>query len=366
MSSQQQDLEKIVRERFAVKEQFALPDGELEFQVEYGGSSKESFLALKSEVEPLGFRPVLSGSRDEAVLTLRKAEHPQPRLPRLPVFLVFFTLAMVVVFGLLQVEVYGQLLPGLSPYLVFFGFCVPVALAMGAHEFAQRRAGKKGGGHASSYLIPGIPYVTSFLPSLGFVSSQREPALNRDRLFDTVVAGPLAILAISVVIYAIGDLTAVQSAIPFAGSSLANSTVTINPNLIQVLLQSVLPRTAAPGYLLMSPLADGATVGFILAFMAFLPMATYDGGLLSNIALGGRASKAASYLSVLVLLVFDTPNYWALAIVVLLLAGRPFQLKLSDEISLLSRSRRWVFVLTIVLAFLCIPIPQNLATFLLP
>lgn len=364
--SSQQDIEGMVRKRFTVKEVFALPEGELEFQVDYGRTSKESFLALKSELEPLGYGPILSGEEDGAVLTLKKLEPPEARLPRLPVFLVFFTLASVVIFGILQVQVYGVLIPGMSPYLVFFGFCLPVTLAMGAHEVCQRYAGRGGGGHASSYLIPGIPYITSFLPALGFVSVQREPALNRDKLFDTVVAGPLAILVISVLLYAVGDLTAVQSSIPFVGSSAVNNTVTINPNLIQVSLQSLLPRTAAPGYLLMSPLADGATVGFILAFMAFLPMATYDGGLLSNIAWGARSSKVASYLSVLVLLVFDTPNYWALAVVVLLIAGRPFQLKLSDEISPLSRRRRWVFLLTLVIAFLCLPIPQNLATFPLP
>jgi hypothetical protein len=109
-------------------------------------------------------------------------------------------------------------------------------------------------------------------------------------------------------------------------------------------------------------------VGFILAFIGLLPMTIYDGGLLSCIAWGERAARVTTYLSVLLLLLIDMnyATYWAVAIVALLLAGRPVRLKLLDEVSALSSSRRWVFIGSLVLAFLCLPVPHSLATFPLP
>jgi hypothetical protein len=309
------------------------------------------------------------------VLVVRKIQPSDRRRSRVPVLLALFTLASVVVFSLIQEIVYGELLPRLPGYIVIIGYCGSVAAVMAIHDFAQRySARKRGGFQAVSYLIPGIPFITSFLPSLGFAASQREPALNRDRLFDTVVVGPVAILILAVLFYAVGDLTRTQSAITLvaARAQLANSALTINtinPNALQIALDSALTTwlpSIAPGYVAISPLADGATVGFLLAFIGFLPMATYDGGFLSSLAWGSRAAKASSYLSVLALLAIDTPNYWALAIIALLLAGRPFQIKVSDDVSPLSVSRQWVLIGTLVLVFLCLPIPQNLATFQLP
>jgi uncharacterized membrane protein (DUF485 family) len=369
LSAQQSDLEQTVRKSFVVKDSFVLPGGEFEYQVTYDEGTKGKFVGLSHELEAKGYRAELTGAQDEPVLVLRKAEPSARPPPRLPALLALLTLVSIVVFSLLQRVVYEQLAPSIGGYQVFFGFGVAVAVMLGAHEVAQRYVAKaRHGGHANSYLLPGIPFLPPFIPSLGFAASQTEPALNRDRLFDTVVAGPLAILGLAIVFYILGDVTAVQSSITFQASRLANSTVSINPSVIQMAIDSalgpVLPKVAQ-GYLLLSPVSDGATVGFVLAFVGLLPMASFDGGLLSTSALGSRAARAATYLSVLALLVLDTPTYWALAVVVLLIAGRPFKLKLLDDVSRLSSSRKWAYVGLLVLAFLCLPFPHNLGTYAL-
>jgi hypothetical protein len=363
-------VEQEVRSRFSVKQFFALPDGELEFQVAHDGDTKRKFAELTSAVAPVGYAPLLQGSKDECVLLLRKADATPRRQSRLPVLFALFTSVTLVVFALLQQQVYVQLVPALSPYAVFFEFSVTIAVMLGAHELVQRYMGaRKSAGHASSYLIPSIPFLPPFLPSLGFASTQHEPALNRDSLFDTVIMGPLVVLGLAIVLYILGDVTATQSAALVPGSQLANSTVSINSNAIQMgidsLLRPILPA-AAPGNVWVSPIADGATVGFILVFIGLLPMAFYDGGFLSSLVLPAKAAKLASYLSVLALLVLDTPTYWALAVVVLLLAGRPFEIRLRDEVSGLSATRKWVFLGALVLAFLCLPFPHNLGTLPLP
>ncbi|MDG6985254.1 MAG: hypothetical protein JRM73_00720 [Nitrososphaerota archaeon] len=370
MSGQPSEVELVVGRHFSVKQSFVLPGGELEFQVGYGPAAKQDFIALKKALSPLGYRPELTGSPEECVLTLRKAEAAKGKLSRLPVLVALFTAAAVVVSALLQQQIYQALVPSWPPYVTFFGFAVTVGAILGAHELGQRlMARSRDAGRASSYVIPGLPFIPPYLPSMGFVASQREPALNRDSLFDTIIAGPIAVLALALVLFAVGDVTAVQSAVTFASSGLNGTTVTINPNAIQMAFGTLLgpfTHSVANGYVSVSPIEDGSVIGFILVFITLLPMASYDGGLLASAAWGQRTAKVASYLSILVLLVLDTWTYWPIAIVALILVGRPNQLKLQDDVSPLSKSRRWVLVGAIVLAFLCLPIPQNLATLPLP
>ena len=265
-----------------------------------------------------------------------------------------------------------QLIPGVPTYLIFLGFGATVGVLIGVHEIAQRFAARKGqAGSSRSFVIPGVPLLTPFLPSLGFVNSQRDPAVNKDKLFDVVIAGPIAIFVFSIVLYIVGILSSVTSTVAFQSTNLANTTVSINPNAIQTGLDFLLGPVvhgAPAGYVQVSPIADGAAFGFILVFIGLLPMALFDGGLLANAAWGERAARATTYLSVLLLLVIDMDyaTYWAVAIVALLLAGRPVRLKLLDEVSELSASRQWVFVGCLVLACLCLPVPHSIATFPLP
>lgn len=371
MSGQSSDAEQLVRRLFTVKEFFALPDGEMEFQVAYDDASKQRFAELKAQVAPLGFRPEMTGSPEECALTLRKSEAVAKKLSRLPVFVALFTIAALVVSALLQQQgVYQVLLPSSPYYVTLLAFGATVAAILGAHELGQRlMARARDAGRASSYLIPGIPFIPPFLPSLGFATSQREPALNRDNLFDAVVAGPLAMLGVAVLLFAVGDITTVQSAVTYASTNLNSTTVIINPNAIQLALGGLLSPYVHPiasGYIGVSPIEDGSIIGFILVFLALLPMASYDGGFLATMAWGQRAAKVASYLSILALLVLDTWTYWTIAVIVLLMVGRPVQLKLQDEVSPLSPSRQWILAGAIVLAFLCLPIPNNIATLPLP
>ncbi len=362
--------EQLVRSIFEVKQHFVLPDGELEFEVAYDASTGSKFADFKAKAAALGYRPELSGSADECVLTVRKAGQSPMALSRVPALLLFFTLAALVFSALLQQEVYRELVPNLSPYASFLAYGGTIAAILGAHELGQRLVARtRDAGHASSYLIPGIPILPPFTPSWGFASSQRDPALNRNSLFDTVVAGLLAMLGLTVLLFAFGTVTSVQSAVPFAQTNLANTTVTVNPSLIQIGVYSMLSpfvQTVSPGYVAVSPIADGATVGFILVFLCSLPLAFYDGGFLANVALSPRGARAAAYLSILALLAIDTPDYWGVALLALVLVGRPYHPRLLDDVSPLSRSRRWMFACVVVVAFLCLPIPHALGPFRLP
>jgi membrane-associated protease RseP (regulator of RpoE activity) len=244
-----------------------------------------------------------------------------------------------------------------------------VVAILAVHEAAHRAMSRRSGtAPPTPFVIPGVPLVTSFLPSLGIISQQREPAVNRNRFFDYMVAGPLAALGLTLALYVAGELTSAASTLQAQGCQMVNGYITacqVNPSVFQVAVDWAVSgfAPAATAASRLSPLADAASVGFLLTFVGLLPLAFFDGGFIASAVLEDRFGRLATYLGVLALILFDTPNYWALAIVVLLMAGRPVSVQTYDEVSPISRSRRILFVALIAVALLSLPFPQNLGTF---
>lgn len=369
MSGLPAEVEELVRRSFEVKDRFALPEGEEEYAVIYGPESKERFVELIRALDATGFTPRLSGTKDECVLTIKKRAPVVTSRSRIPIVLALLTLGALVGAALLEWAEVGSLVPSAPGFQVAaeYGGCVVALLGLreAGHRYAARRQKSRPN---SSFLLPGIPGVTAILPSLGFLSLQRNPAVNRDRYFDLMIVGPLLILAGAIVLEAAKGLTAYSSMVQLAGCQSVNSLVSVcplNPSVFQAAIDSLtgaLASSSAQAPLVLSPVGDAAAVGFLLFSVGILPMALFDGGHLSTAAWGSRAARVGTYLSVLLLVVLDTPFYWGVAIVVLLLAGRPVQVQLLDEVSQLSRNKRLLYALAIVIALMCIPIPQNLAT----
>lgn len=359
----------LVRARFKVLDYFELPEGESEYEVAYGPDSKGAFEQLTEELRPAGLSPQLAGTKEECTLYIRKKVPVPPSRTRAPVILVLLTFAAIAVFGILEILIYGKFGPGMPSYVVFTAYAAGVLVVLGAHEVGHRYvASKRRATPPTTFMIPGIPDVPPYLPAVGLATSHRGASLNRDTLFDVMIAGPLAALLATVILYGCAEFTSLQSAIPLAGNTVVTPYLALgvsNPSILQYALDLMFsPFTAnvAPGFLKLSPLLDGASAGFLLSFVSLLPMSSFDGGFVSLAAWGGRASRAATYLSVLVLITFDTPNYWIIAIIVLLLAGRPVNVRLMDEVTDSSRNRKILAVVMVIVAFLCVPIPQNIAT----
>ncbi len=369
------DLDASVRSKFTVKDSFQLPDGEMEFSVVYDLDSKTKFVELCRELAASGFTPRLVGSEGDALLFVRKAQTVGKRGSRIPVVLNLLTVGSIVVFGLFLGVIYQQYSPSIPESVVILVYGGAVIAVVAVHEFGHVYVSRrKGEAPPAPYLLPGIPGVTAALPTLGIISRQRGPAVNRDRFFDVILAGPLLGLAFALALYVLGALLSVQSAVPLQSCQHGNGTATLCPSIIQLSLDVVvgplLPHVA-PGYSALSPLMDGATVGLILTFVGLLPITSFDGGHLSSLAWGPRASRIASYLSVILLMSVDLntygfpPPYWALAFVVLLFMSlsRDSEPQLLDEISRISETRKWLYLGALALALLCMPLPQTIAGF---
>jgi len=364
------DLESIVKKDFTLMDTFLLPDGEAEYKTQYDEKSKKSFERLHATLRPVGYLPQLTGSREEPILRVRRAPNEKVS-SRTPVVLSLLTLAAIISYGWLQYLVYGQLIPRGFPLLMGIGYVVSLIAILGLHEFAHRGASKRGNARSPvPYFLPGIPVFTA-LPSFGTVLVHREPPVNRDALFVTGFLGPLIALVASLALYAFGIVTAASVSIAQIQSGLAAlpniQLTTPNPSFLEVFVASLLglfglgtPNVS--GYQLISPIAAAADTGLILTFFNLLPATQLDGGQLCESVLGFRGLRVTTYLSILSLLVLDTPNYWVMAVIVLVIAGRPSRIQTLDEISEISRSKKIVFVLALVLGIACIPIPGNIAT----
>lgn len=361
MSEAAPDFDPLVRKRFKVNDTFQLPDGEVEYKVGYGKDSKKDFRTLFSELRSIGWSPWLVGSEEDCSLVVRKRQPPPASASKIPAVMAVFAAASVVVFGLLEILIYAEFAPVIPWYAVLVSYCGCVLAILAAHEFGHRYVAERRGSAAlAPYMIPGIPVVTAFLPSLGIISTQREPAVNRDDLFDVAIAGPLAALGVALVLYVLSSFAVVQSSMPLSQTQVVNS------GLLQAAMDYVLSplvRQPAPGYFMLSPVSDAAVIGFTLTFITLLPMSFFDGGYLASTTLGERGLRVATYLSVIALVVLDTPTYWALAIFSLLIASRQQRPLLLDEVSRPARTKRFILVLVIIVAFLCLPVPQNFATF---
>ncbi len=374
LSAQAVDPEAIVRSKFTVNDSFLLPDDEMEFSVQYAPDSKDRFVDLCKQLGRAGFTPKLVGTDKDTHLFVRKSPAQGGAVAgrkrsSIPIILGLLAVGSIVVFGVLLGGIYQQYGPSLSETSVVFLYVIAVIGVLVAHEmghiYMARRSGESS---PAPFAIPGIPGITAALPALGIVSRQREPAVNRDRFFDVIIAGPLFGLAVAMALYVAGGVFSIQSAIPLQGCATVNGTQVLCPSIVQVGLDAVagpFGPSIAPGYSALSPLADGATVGLILTFVTLLPMVAFDGGHLSSLAWGEGPQRAMSYLCIILLFLIDAPNYWALAAVVYLLTfmSRSSEVDVLDEVSALSGRRKWIYLGALVVALLCIPLPQSFAGF---
>src|SRR5712691_6600092 len=151
------------------------------------------------------------------------------------------------------------------------------------------------------------------------------------------------------------------------GAALPNIQLTTpNPSILESLIVSVTNVIGggpplASGSQLISPIAAAADTGLILTFFNLLPATQLDGGQLCESILGYRGLRITTYLSIVALLVLDTPNYWITAVIVLVIAGRPTRLSTLDEVSEASKAKKILFAVALLLALASVPIPRNIA-----
>jgi membrane-associated protease RseP (regulator of RpoE activity) len=212
------------------------------------------------------------------------------------------------------------------------------------------------------YFIPGIP-VFGFIPTFGAVIFQpRGMTINRKILFDVAIAGPIAGLVIAIIVSIFASYTA-----PVIDDELANElyekSQLIEWELGEPLFMkgtlAMFGKSGDENEVLMTPILFAAWIGFLVTFLNLLPAWQLDGGHIARSIFGAKWHRIATFASIGVLI--WPLNYWFMALFILMLSSRNPGAQPLDDISTLPKGRKALYILVIILAILCAPLPSSLS-----
>jgi len=342
----------LVRQRFSVEQEYLGERDSLEFFLsENQRETKSAFVSLTTELRSTGDSALLRRT-DKGLLLLvfKKPPYPKQRL-RTPAILLLATIITVLIDGVYRALSIQNPLSGVVSFsegtFIALTYTASLVGIIGVHELGHKVAAWY---HkiASSwpYFIPGIP---SFLPTFGAVIRSAEPPVNRDALFDLGLSGPVAGLAVTVIV----SIVAAASAIVVPLSSFSSPPSVVNVDFYTSLLLGLLKGGSSNssgsvvGGSMFGVLYFAYTLGFIITFINLFPAWQLDGGHIANSAVSPRVHTYLTYLSV-VLMIFI--QFWVMALLILFFSRSAPSLRPLDDVSPLSNKRKVFFALTWILA----------------
>lgn len=214
------------------------------------------------------------------------------------------------------------------------------------------------------YFIPGLPILG--IPTFGAFIQSKGLTINREILFDVAIAGPVAGLVIAVIVSIYGAYTApiIEQAVAaelFAESRLMEWSQG-EPLLMSASL-AMFGKGGAGYQVIMTPIMFAAWIGFLITFLNLLPAWQLDGGHMARTLLGQKMHRYATYGSMAILVLL---NYWLMAILILIMSSRSPSASPLDDISPLSRNRKFAYIGIVILAVLCAPLPSGFWSSILP
>ncbi len=207
------------------------------------------------------------------------------------------------------------------------------------------------------FFIPGIPVYG--IPTFGAFIQSRGLTINREILFDVAIAGPIAGLVIAIIVSIYGAYTA-----PIIGDEIAQD-LFANSQLMEwnqgepLFMTATLAMFGKGGEgheVLMTPVLFAAWIGFLITFLNLLPAWQLDGGHLARTLLGAKWHRYATFASMGVLVLL---GYWFMAMLILILSSRNPGAQPLDDLSPLTRNRKRAYILVIILAVFCAPLPAS-------
>ena len=214
------------------------------------------------------------------------------------------------------------------------------------------------------YFIPGLPVIG--IPTFGAFIQSRGLTINREILFDVAIAGPIAGLVIAVIVSIYGAYTAPILDQDVAAGLFAESRL-VEWNQGEPLLMTASLAMFGKGgeghEVIMTPVLFAAWIGFLITFLNLLPAWQLDGGHMARTLLGPKLHRYATYGSMAILVLL---NYWLMAMLILIMSSRNPSATPLDDISPLSKRRKWAYIGIIGLAILCAPLPADFMPAFLP
>jgi Zn-dependent protease len=242
---------------------------------------------LQHGYEPDDGLPLSPG---ESVLVARPRSDRETGIPLRNLFLFLVTVASTLLVGAFE---WYRIPVTEQPLRVFeaWPFAVAVLGILGIHEFGHYALSRYHGVDASlPYFIP----FPTIIGTMGAVIRMRGRIPDRRALFDIGVAGPLAGVAATIVVAAIG-LT--LDPLPAQQAQLASSEGMLirfnEPILLQAVAAIVVPGGGGDVQAV-HPVYFGAWAGALITFLNLLPVGQLDGGHVLRAMVGEQQERLAA------------------------------------------------------------------------
>ncbi|MEM3383624.1 MAG: site-2 protease family protein [Nitrososphaerales archaeon] len=341
----------IINSSFIVKDYYIRNDNIIEFKVDTVKDLKKSFADIVKQLKLKNFIAFLRKSNNDLIISVRKITHRIHYSKRKPLILFLMVLITITIDGWLRVKSFMEISEfKLDPLLFILFYVLAVIGIIGFHEIGHMIASSLYGVKSSlPYFIPGLP---GYLPTFGAIITSEEPPLNRDALFDLGISGPIAGLIITLIIAIPGVLTSTPlTSLPINETQ----TLPLNVSLIMMMIFTIIGGTQEE--IILSPLGFATWLGFIITFINLLPAWQLDGGHIARAVLGRKKHDIATTISILVLILL---GFWLMALVLLILSMRRIEIRPLDDVTSISKGRKYIFIFIIFLIILLAPIPTYL------
>lgn len=329
----------------------------LQIEIE-GTHSADKFRDLVQKIEKWNLIARLDKNFERTFIIISRFEPSKTRRSWIPRILFGGTITTVMIDGYFRAISTNSIKNVGDPLSIAILYTISLMGILGIHELGHIIASKKHKLKVSwPYFIPGIP-VIGFVPTFGALIMSRGLIINRNILFDVGISGPIAGLIVAIIVSTYGAYLS-----PLISSSIAQE-LSARSGLVEIHSSILMDATIAmagkhiPGQeLVMSPVLLAAWFGFLITFLNLLPAWQLDGGHIARATVGFKWHRILTYVSIAIL---AATGYYIMALFVLMFSMRSPEVKPLDDISPLSSKRRKLFVLVMVLAFLCAPLPFSI------
>jgi len=317
---------------------------------------KQKIAQLAKQMESKNLVSRLEKNENRIFIIISRFQSPKPRRVWIPRALFAATIVMVMIDGYYHTVSVNSITYIGEPFQIAVLFTISLMGILGIHELGHMIASKMHKIKISwPYFIPGIP-VFGF-PTFGALIMSRSFMINRDTLFDVGISGPIAGLIIAMIVSTYGAY--LSPLIPSVqADTLSNSgLVEVHSSILMDATILLVGKHVIGKELIMSPILYAAWFGFLITFLNLLPAWQLDGGHIARATFGRKVHKIMTYASIGVL---AAVGYYIMAIFVLMFSMKSPDVKPLDDISPLSNKRKKLFVLVMILAFLCAPLPFSI------
>ncbi len=363
----QEEIISIVKSTFEVSD-FIKTEFSLEFRIE-DLEFKLKFVDLARKLENMSYVCKLEKKNDEKFIIIQKFTRKKQRkwlnTAWTPRILFVIVISFVMIDGYYRTSGTNSIVEIGNPLEMAGIYTLSLLGILGIHELGHIIASKAHKLETTwPYFIPGLPIIG--IPTFGAFIQARGLTINREILFDVAIAGPIAGLVIAIIVSMYGAYTAPILDPEIAAELFAESRLIeweMGEPLLMTASLAMFGKGGDGHEVIMTPIMFAAWIGFLITFLNLLPAWQLDGGHMARTLLSPKMHRYATYGSMAVLVLL---NYWLMAILILVMSARSPSASPLDDVSPLSRNRKFAYIGIIGLAILCAPLPSGFWSSILP